>query len=125
MVAEKTSASSALPPYKVAVGQVVRKVDESTREIKVLQMELDSYLKMYFNKSYVFQSVDASGSSSKGDIVLVKHLKNPPSQDKLYGVEKILFKIDDIVDPVTGKRALDDQKALRDHLQTFESSQNK
>lgn len=90
-------------PYSLAVGQVTQIHDESTREVKVLKMEINDYLKMYFNKSYQLLSVDEKNSSKVGDIVLVKKLDNPPTNTKLFEIEKILFKIDNIVDPITGR----------------------
>jgi hypothetical protein len=108
-----------LLPFPIAVGQITENIDATTREVKVLKMEMNDYLKMYFNKSYVFQSVDLSGVSRKGDIVLVRKLEKPPSQKKQYGIEKILFKIDDLVDPVTGKKLSDEAEALKQNVENL------
>ena len=111
-------------PFQMAVGQVQESKSDTIREVKVLQMEMNNYLKMYFNKSYLFDTNDESSSSKKGDIVLVKKIKNPVSQTMLYEIEKVLFKIDDIVDPVTGKRATETSEILTKHLQEFKKSVN-
>ena len=106
-------------PFQLAVGQITKAIDGNTREVKVLKMELNDYLKMYFNKSYEFQSVDYSGESKKGDIVLVQRMENPPTQTKLFEVQKILFKIDDIVDPVTGKKVSHEDEILKQHIDSL------
>ena len=103
-------------PYSLAVGQVTNSPEENTREIKVLKMEQNEYLRMYFNKSFKFLSVDENASSTVGDIVLIKKLKNPPTQDKQFGIEKVLFKVDNIIDPITGRSNNHDADILTDHL---------
>lgn len=111
-------------PFQLVVGQIQENVDATTRKVKVLQMELNDYLKMYFNKSYVFDIMDQNHDSNKGDIVLVKRLKNPPSQTKLFAIEKILFKVDNIVDPVTGKKASETTDILTKYLEELSKSSN-
>jgi hypothetical protein len=111
-------------PFQMAVGQVQESKSDTIREVKVLQMEMNNYLKMYFNKSYMFDTIDERSGSKKGDIVLVKKIKNPVSQTMLYEVEKVLFKIDDIVDPVTGKRATETSDILAKHLKEFKKTVN-
>lgn len=97
-------------------------IDATTREVKVIKMEMNDYLKMYFNKSYVFNSVDYNSTSKKGDIVLLRRLENPPSQTKLFGVERILFQIDNIVDPITGKSVNHDTEEIKKHLENIAKS---
>jgi hypothetical protein len=111
--------------FELVVGQVQEILDATTRQVKVLRMELNDYLKMYFNKSYLFETIDQNHGSIKGDIVLVKRLKHPPSQTKLYGIEKILFKIDDIVDPITGKKANENSEILAKFIEELSKSSNK
>ncbi len=112
-------------PFQIAVGQVSDKIDTTTRQVKVLKMELNTYLKMYFNKSFVFNAVDDFDATKKGDIVLVRRLHNPPAQTKLFGIEKILFKIDDIVDPITGKRVNEESEILAKYLEEISKSMDK
>lgn len=104
-------------PYTVAVGQVTSLPEKETREVKILKMEQNDYLKMYFNKSYKFLTVDTKEESQLGDIVLVKKLQNPPSQDKLYGVEKILFQVNNLVDPITGRSNNHESDILSKHME--------
>jgi hypothetical protein len=113
--------------FDLVVGQVQENLDATTRQVKVLRMELNDYLKMYFNKSYLFETIDMEHGSKKGDIVLVRRLKNPPSQTKLYGIEKILFKIDEIIDPITGKKANENSEILAKFLEELskKNSNNK
>ncbi len=114
--------SEQLIPFPIAIGQVTRLVDSNTRQVKVINMELDNYLKMYFNKSFEFESLDASDASKKGDIVLIRRMKNPPTSTKLYNIEQVLFKIEDIVDPVTGKKVGHDEQLLKKHIETLSKS---
>ena len=106
-----------LLPFPIAVGQVTKSIDGNTRQVKVIKMVLNDYLKMYFNKSYVFDSVDSAGESNNGDIVLIRRFSKPPTQTKLYNIEKILFKIDDIVDPITGMKISHDDEILQKHIE--------
>jgi hypothetical protein len=89
-----------------------------------LDMKYDDYLKMYFNKSYEFNIVDALGESKKGDIVLAKKLENPPTQSTVYGIEKILFKIDNIVDPITNKNISKEAELINEHLKKLQKIKN-
>jgi hypothetical protein len=112
-----------LIPFPIAVGQVTNEIDMSSREVKVLKMEMNDYLKMYFNKSYLFNSVDMNSvKSKKGDIVLIRKLEQPESQDKMYKIEKILFKLDDLRDPITGKKVNHDMDILQEHMETLANS---
>lgn len=108
-----------VPSFQLAVGQVFQVPDATTREIKVIKMELDSYLKMYFNKSQYFQAVDYNGQTKKGDIVLLRKLDKPLTQKKCFAIEKVLFQIDNIVDPITGKNISHDQEIVNKHLEEF------
>lgn len=87
-------------------------------------MKYDDYLKMYFNKSYEFKITDALNESKKGDIVLAKRLDNPPNQSTLYGIEKILFKIDNIVDPITNKNISRESEIINEHLKKLQSKKS-
>ncbi len=104
-------------PYTVAVGQVVNSPDKTTREVKVLKMEQNEYLKMYFNKSFKFMTVDPKEESCVGDIVLIKKLANPPTQEKLFGIEKILFQVNNIIDPMTGHSNNYESEILKEHME--------
>lgn len=103
-------------PFALAVGHVIKAPDANTREVKVIKMVLDDYLKMYFNKSYVFETVDEKNLSKKGDIVLVRKLEKQLSQKKFFSIEKILFQIDNITDPITGKKINHDQEEIKKYL---------
>lgn len=104
-------------PFQLAVGQVTSISDETTREVKVLKMEQNDYLSMYFNKSFQFLTVDEKKESKIGDIVLIKKLLNPPTNTKLFGIEKILFQIDNIVDPITKRPNNYESNILKEHLE--------
>lgn len=103
-------------PYTIAVGQVTAIPDKTTREVKALKMEQNQYLNMYFNKSFKFMSVDESSETKIGDVVLVRKLTNPPTMEKLFGIEKILFKVDNITDPITGLSNHYESEILAKHM---------
>ncbi len=113
-------------PYTVAVGQIVNSPDKTTREVKVLKMQQNEYLKMYFNKSFKFMTVDDKDESRVGDIVLIKKLTNPPTQEKLFGIEKILFQVNNIVDPITGRSNNYESDILKEHMENvIKQTENK
>lgn len=103
-------------PYSIAVGQVTAIPEKTTREVKALKMEQNQYLNMYFNKSFKFLSVDETSETKIGDVVLVKKLTNPPTMEKLFGIEKILFKVDNITDPMTGLSNHYESEILAKHM---------
>ena len=88
-----------------------------------IDMKLDNYLKMYFNQSYLFLSFDQKGESKKGDIVLLSHLKKPSTQSILFGIEKILFQLDNIVDPITNKNVSRETQIINEHLKKIEKQE--
>jgi ribosomal protein S17 len=119
-------AKQAALPYTVAVGQIVNSPDKTTREVKVLKMQQNEYLKMYFNKSFKFMTVDDKDESRVGDIVLIKKLTNPPTQEKLFGIEKILFQVNNIVDPITGRSNNYESDILKEHMENvIKQTENK
>ncbi len=116
-----TQKAQELLPYTLAVGQVISVPDATTREVKVLKMEMNDYLKMYFNKSFQLTSVDEKNQSQLGDIVLIKKLLEPPTKTKLFGVDKVLFATRNIVDPITGRSNSHETNLLKEHLEKFET----
>lgn len=111
-------------PYSLAVAQIIGSPDTNTREVKVIKMEQNEYLKMYFNKSFKFLTEDEGNKTKVGDIVLIKKLASPQSQDKLYGVEKVLFQVDNIVDPMTGRSNQYESDILAEHMKQLATSQH-
>jgi ribosomal protein S17 len=104
-------------PYQMAIGQVTARKDATTRQVKVIDMELNEYLKMYFNKSYELDTYDANDATRKGDIVLINRSLKPVSTSKPYIIEKVLFKVDDIIDPVTGRKFSHDDELVKKHFE--------
>lgn len=87
-------------------------------------MKYDDYLKMYFNKSYEFQVVDKLDESKKGDIVLAKKLDIPVNQATIYGIAKILFKTDNLVDPILSKNISKEAELINEHLKNLQKNKN-
>jgi hypothetical protein len=84
-------------------------------------MKLNEYLKMYFNKSYEFQAEDNKGCI-KGDIVLVTKLAQLKTQRTRFNIEKVIFKIDNIIDPITKKSVNHDSDIIKKHLESIQNS---
>ena len=106
-----------LLPFQVAVGEVVQAVGHDAKEVKVTRMELDEYLKMYFNKPYSVVTLDTKNQTKKGDIVLIKKLEKPPSLLKRFEIAEVLYKIDNIVDPITGKSVNHESEILKKYYE--------
>lgn len=113
-----------IAPFPIAVGQITQVLNQNTRNIKLSEMEFDSYLKMYFDKTREFPILDVNGVSRKGDIVLIRKLKEPPTQNIYFGLEKIIIQIDNIVDPITGRKGTHDEDVLKEHLEQYIKSLN-
>ena len=111
-----------LLPFQVAVGEVVQAVDHDAKEVKVIRMELDEYLKMYFNKPYTVMTLDTKNLTKKGDIVLIKKLEKPPTLLKRFEIAEVLYKIDDIVDPITGKSVDHESEILKKYFEELSKS---
>jgi ribosomal protein S17 len=110
-------------PFTLAVAQVIGSPDKNTREVKVIKMEQNEYLKMYFNKSFKFLTEDEGNKTKVGDIVLIKRLTKPQSQEKLFGVEKVLFQVDNIIDPMTGRSNQHESDILTEHMKKLTTNQ--
>lgn len=58
----------------------------------------------YFNKTSHHWAADHDKRSDVGDIVIIKKLDEPQSAHVHYNLDKIVFKVGQTIDPITGKR---------------------
>ncbi|ELT96882.1 hypothetical protein CAPTEDRAFT_40056, partial [Capitella teleta] len=73
-------------------------------KVRVMKMELDPYLNMYFNKAKDFWCQDPSKQSKMHDIVLIKPLEEPMTATVHHYIHEPVFPLGNIRDPVTGRR---------------------
>jgi hypothetical protein len=66
-------------------------------------------------------AADSTSETKKGDIVLISR----QSSAAKFSIQKVIYKIDDIIDPITGKRASHEDDQVREHLEAFSKSLSK
>ncbi|KAI4551649.1 hypothetical protein MJT46_017901 [Ovis ammon polii x Ovis aries] len=89
---------------KWIVGKVIGTAMQKTAKVRVTRLVLDPYLLKYFNKRKTYFAHDALQQCSIGDIVLLKALPVPRTKHVKHELAEIVFKVGQVVDPVTGKR---------------------
>ena len=107
-------------PYALSIGQVVSCPDVSTREVKIISMEKDSYLNMFFNKSYKVSAHDEKKESIAGDLVLVRKPQGKVYAESKFVIDKIVFQTKHIVDPITGRLSSYEPDILQAHLEELQ-----
>ncbi|XP_019574653.1 small ribosomal subunit protein uS17m [Rhinolophus sinicus] len=88
---------------KWIVGKVIGTAMQKTAKVKVTRLVLDPYLLKYFNKRKTYFAHDALQKCTVGDIVLLKALPVPRTKHVKHELAEIIFKVGQIIDPVTGK----------------------
>jgi hypothetical protein len=87
------------------LGQVVKTSNnEPLKTVKVLKMQLNKSLKMYFNKSYEIKCTDGENLSKQGDIVLIKLIEPQVRPFENYKIQEVVFKVGDTIDPITKEK---------------------
>ncbi|KAB0349490.1 hypothetical protein FD755_006542 [Muntiacus reevesi] len=89
---------------KWVVGKVIGTAMQKTAKVRVTRLVLDPYLLKYFNKRKTYFAHDALQQCTVGDIVLLKALPVPRTKHVKHELAEIVFKVGQVVDPVTGKR---------------------
>lgn len=89
---------------KWIVGKVIGTAMQKTAKVRVTRLDLDPYLLKYFNKQKTYFAHDALQQCTVGDIVLLKALPVPRTKHVKHELAEIVFKVGQVVDPVTGKR---------------------
>ncbi|XP_063700936.1 small ribosomal subunit protein uS17m [Culicoides brevitarsis] len=88
------------------LGKVWPCVKKNAAKIKVKKMVLDQNLNMYFNEHQYIFAHDPQKICKTGDIVLIKELPKKLTTLITHSVEKIVFPLGDITDPITGKKVV-------------------
>ena len=79
----------------------------------------------YFAEHTKHWASDPGGTCSLGDIVFMKKLPKPQSDTVYHYIKEIVFKVGEVVDPVTGRRCRgtefikEDQRKFEPLLQEF------
>ncbi|XP_040116220.1 28S ribosomal protein S17, mitochondrial isoform X3 [Oryx dammah] len=89
---------------KWIVGKVIGTAMQKTAKVRVTRLVLDPYLLKYFNKRKTYFAHDALQQCTVGDIVLLKALPVPRTKHVKHELAEIVFKVGQVIDPVTGKR---------------------
>ncbi|XP_073740415.1 small ribosomal subunit protein uS17m isoform X3 [Callorhinus ursinus] len=88
---------------KWIVGKVIGTAMQKTAKVRVTRLVLDPYLLKYFNKRKTYFAHDALQQCTVGDIVLLKALPVPRTKHVKHELAEIIFKVGQVIDPVTGK----------------------
>jgi ribosomal protein S17 len=103
---------------------VIKTETDACKIVKVLQMKQNQYLHMFFNKAYTFRTYDPKNETKIGDIIIVRRLPKTPTINIYYGIEKIVYKVDNIIDPITGRSNDHDMNELGKYLKQIQLSTN-
>ncbi|XP_029303308.1 small ribosomal subunit protein uS17m [Cottoperca gobio] len=88
---------------KWIIGKVIGTKMYKTAKVRVTRLVLDPYLLKYYNKRKTYFAHDALRQCTLGDIVLLKALPEPRSKHVRHELAEIVYKVGQVVDPLTGK----------------------
>lgn len=97
------------------LGKCVPSVKENAVKIAVSRMELDTYLTIYFTKVDYLYAHDPDKKCKTGDIVLIEQLPQKLTTLITHKVKEVIYKMGDVVDPLTGKKVVVDN--YRDEIE--------
>ncbi|XP_038564547.1 28S ribosomal protein S17, mitochondrial [Micropterus salmoides] len=89
---------------KWIIGRVIGTKMYKTAKVRVTRLVLDPYLLKYYNKRKTYFAHDALRQCTVGDIVLLKALPEARSKHVKHELSEIVYKVGQVVDPLTGKR---------------------
>ncbi|KTF88365.1 hypothetical protein cypCar_00011998 [Cyprinus carpio] len=89
---------------KWIIGQVIGTKMKKTAKVRVTRLVLDPYLLKYYNKRKTYFAHDPLEQCTVGDVVLLKALPEKRSKHVNHELEEIVYKVGQVVDPLTGKR---------------------
>ncbi|KAI9575630.1 28S ribosomal protein S17, mitochondrial isoform X1 [Glossina fuscipes] len=81
-------------------------VKRNTSKIRIRRMELDTNLNMYFKKDEFLFAHDPEKMCKTGDVVLIRELAQRLTRLTTHKVEKVVYSLGDITDPITGKKVV-------------------
>ncbi|XP_019366914.1 PREDICTED: 28S ribosomal protein S17, mitochondrial [Gavialis gangeticus] len=88
---------------KWIVGKVIGTKMHKTAKVRVTRLVLDPYLLKFFNRRKTYFAHDPLQQCTVGDIVLLKALPERRSKHVKHELSEIVFKVGNVIDPVTGK----------------------
>ncbi|XP_056588021.1 28S ribosomal protein S17, mitochondrial [Triplophysa dalaica] len=89
---------------KWVIGRVIGTKMKKTTKVRVTRLVLDPYLLKFYNKRKTYFAHDALEQCSVGDVVLLKALPERRSKHVKHELSEIVYKVGQLVDPLTGKR---------------------
>ncbi|XP_065143469.1 small ribosomal subunit protein uS17m [Paramisgurnus dabryanus] len=89
---------------KWIIGRVIGTKMKKTAKVRVTRLVLDPYLLKFYNKRRTYFAHDALEQCSIGDVVLLKALPERRSKHVKHELSEIVYKVGQVVDPLTGKR---------------------
>ncbi|KAG8451795.1 hypothetical protein GDO86_003841 [Hymenochirus boettgeri] len=89
---------------KWIVGKVIGTKMRKTAKVRVTRLVLDSYLLKFYNKRKTYFAHDAQQQCTVGDIVLLNALPERRSKHVKHELSEIIYKVGQVVDPLTGRR---------------------
>ncbi|NP_001291001.1 28S ribosomal protein S17, mitochondrial isoform X1 [Esox lucius] len=89
---------------KWVIGKVIGTKMQKTAKVRVTRLVLDPYLLKYYNKRKTYFAHDALQQCTVGDIVLLKALPERRTRHVKHELAEIVYKVGNVVDPLTGKR---------------------
>ncbi|XP_067394038.1 small ribosomal subunit protein uS17m [Emydura macquarii macquarii] len=88
---------------KWIIGKVIGTKMQKTAKVRVTRLVLDPYLLKFYNKRKTYFAHDPLQQCIVGDIVLLKALPEPRAKHVKHELSEIVFKVGNVIDPVTGK----------------------
>ncbi|KAJ8275491.1 hypothetical protein COCON_G00072430 [Conger conger] len=98
------SAKQASVHAKWIIGRVIGTKMQKTAKVRVTRLVLDPYLLKYYNKRKTYFAHDRLEQCTVGDIVLLKALPERRTKHVKHELADIVYKVGNVVDPLTGKR---------------------
>ncbi|XP_061659972.1 28S ribosomal protein S17, mitochondrial [Syngnathoides biaculeatus] len=89
---------------KWIIGRVIGTKMRKTAKVRVTRLVLDPYLLKYYNRRKTYFAHDALQQCTVGDVVLLKALPEPRSKHVKHELDRVVYKVGRVVDPLTGKR---------------------
>ncbi|XP_051959626.1 28S ribosomal protein S17, mitochondrial-like [Xyrauchen texanus] len=112
---------------KLIIGRVIGTKMKKTAKVRVTRLVLDPYLLKYYNKRRTYFAHDALEQCTVGDVVLLKALPERRAKHVKHELSEIVYKVGQVVDPLTGKRVAGQQflEPLTESTEDTESSLTK
>ncbi|XP_071479644.1 small ribosomal subunit protein uS17m-like [Diadema antillarum] len=89
---------------KILLGQVIGTKMKKTAKVRVNRLQLDPFVTQYFSRRSTVFAHDPEEEAKLGDIVLVKELPIKRSENVKYQMDRIIYSLGNVMDPITGKK---------------------